>query len=290
MNPDPGTRWAVDALTFDAGFRAASPREFGLALASRIRDSAANGARVVVAPELLWLALAQFGEMDCRRLAERLRDEVWPEVRANLPENCLVVAGTAPWVCEATGQLRNRALIWPEAHQDKLHLTPWESPLFAPGEALRLIEFHGLRVAVLICLDVEVPEVAAGLRGREIDLLLVPSATDSRCGYQRVNRCASARAVELGCAVVVTHLTGKGPVEMIDENLGAAACYLPAQTALQRGAGAGTLGNLPEPVASGAWAQRYEIDLGALRTARQSEEETNPARLRPGTVIVKAKS
>lgn len=285
MKPVLDPSWTIDALTFDAGFRAASPREFGLAVASRIRDSAASGARVVLAPELFWLALAQFGEKDCRKLAGILREEIWPEVTANLPADCLVVAGTAPWVCERTGQLRNRALIWPRAQQDKLHLTPWESPLFAPGQELRLLEFQGLRVVVLICLDVEVPEVAATLRGRDIDLLLVPSATDSMNGYQRVNRCASARAVELGCAVVVTHLTGHGPLEMIDENVGAAACYLPAQSAWPA-----IDAGLPEPVASGAWAQRFAIDVAALRAARQATGETNPARLRPGAIILKAES
>lgn len=277
-------RLCVDAMTFDAGWRAASPREFGLGVASRIRACAESGARVVLAPELLWLGLAQFGQTDCRAIARLFREEVWPEFAANLPPDCLVVAGTAPWYCQGRGQLRNRALILPEGYQDKLNLTEWETPTFSRGSGVRIFHFAGLQVAVLICLDIEVPELAVALRGRGIDLLLVPSATDSICGFERVNRCASARAVELGCAVVVAHLTGKGPIEMIDESVGATACYLPSQAGLERGRRAQIVP--PEPVASGWITQRFEIDFGALRAARDCVGETNPARLHPASVDV----
>jgi predicted amidohydrolase len=182
------------------------------------------------------------------------------------------------------GQLRNRALILPEGYQDKLNLTEWEAPVFSRGSGVRIIHFAGLQVAVLICLDVEVPELAVALRGRGIDLLLVPSATDSIWGFERVNRCASARAVELGCAVVVAHLTGKGPMEMIDENIGATACYLPSQAEFERERRAQIIP--PEPVASEWITQRFEIDIGALRAARNSGGETNPARLHPASVDV----
>lgn len=43
--------------------------------------------------------------------------------------------------------------------QDKLFLTPWETQ-FAGGKALQLIEFAGLRIAVIICLDIEIPNSA----------------------------------------------------------------------------------------------------------------------------------
>lgn len=281
-----GERWAVDALTFDAGRRSESPRAFGRELAARIRACAARGARVVLAPELLWLGLAQFGERDCRSLARRFRDEVWPDFAQELPPDCLVVAGTAPWPCEESGQVRNRAMVWPEGYQDKMHLTPWEEPVFSPGSEMRLVDFAGLRVAVVICLDIEVPELAVALRGRDIDLLLVPSATDSVCGFERVHRCASARAVELGCAVVVTHLTGKGPQAMIDENLGSTACYLPSQSAWAAESREDV--QPPEPVAEGCLTQRFVIDVGALRLARRTPGETNPARLRPGAIQVTA--
>lgn len=274
----------VDAMTFDAGSRAENPREFAMGLASRIRVSAESGARVVLAPELLWLALAQFGETDSGAVARLFWEEVWPDFAVNLPEDCLVVAGTAPWRCKETGELRNRAVIVPAGFQDKLHLTDWEAPAFSPGRGVRLINHNGLRVAVLICLDIEVPEVAAALRGRDLDLILVPSATDSLCGFERVNRCASARAVELGCAVPVAHLTGKGPLEMIDENLGAVACYLPAQASFAGFCRAEM--KPPEPVWSGEITRRFEIDLAALRAARKSLGETNPARLRPVAVEV----
>jgi predicted amidohydrolase len=94
-------------------------------------------------------------------------------------------------------------------YQDKLHLTPWESA-FSPGDTLHLWHFAGLRIAVIICLDIEIPELSARLRDEEVDLILCPSATETVLGVERVDRCASARAVELGCHVAVSHLTRHG--------------------------------------------------------------------------------
>ena len=71
-----------------------------------------------------------------------------------------VVLGTVPFWDAERQELRNRAPVLVEdrmLYQDKLHLTPWESE-FSPGTELRVWEFAGLRFAVVICLDIEIPE------------------------------------------------------------------------------------------------------------------------------------
>jgi predicted amidohydrolase len=78
---------------------------------------------------------------------------------------------------------------------------------------LRVWEFGGVRFAVIICLDIEIPEISAKLRGRGVDVILVPSATETILGVERVDRCASARAVELGAIVGVCSPHRRHPLQ-----------------------------------------------------------------------------
>ena len=201
----------LDLWTFDVGVQAESPQAYAEECLRRVEESWADGADLVLFPEFCWVGLERFvrKEQGLRGVADLFWSKMWPvmETRLNRADKT-VVLGTAPFWDETTQRLFNRAPIFCEGralHQDKLHLTPWENA-FSPGEALRLWRFGGLTIAVIICLDIEVPELAARLRGSGVDLILVPGATENILGVERVNRCASARAVELGCCVGVAHL------------------------------------------------------------------------------------
>ena len=264
----------IEAWSFDPGTPARSPGDFAEAVLACIHQSCEAGAGVVVLPEFLWLGLQRF-EPDLKKVARLFWGDLWPECSRQVPPEVLVLAGTAP---HGVAALTNRAVLSLPHEQDKLCLTPWESD-FRGGEALEVFPFRGCRVAVLICLDVEIPELVPRLRGRDLDLLLVPSATESLLGVERVHRCASARAVELGCAVVVSPLTGKGPGDLIDESLGHTAFYLPSQSPFADGER-----EIRGPLhTSGNHRQRFILDLEALRRCRAAGRETNPARFgRPG--------
>jgi len=103
----------------------------------------------------------------------------------------------------------------------------------------------------------------------------VPSATETILGVERVDRCASARAVELGCIVGVSHLTGKAASELIDENVGRTAVYFPSQAAF-RAEPRWVEGDI---ATSGVQKQRVVIDPRALEVMRRMRQETNPSSL-----------
>jgi predicted amidohydrolase len=172
-----------------------------------------EGADLVLLPEFTWMGLEPLVEPKSpRRVAEVFWQELFPTLRSLLvrPDKA-VVLGTVPfWDAEA-GVLHNRApiLVGTGCCIRTSCISRRGSPTFAPGSELRLWEFAGLRFAVVICLDIEIPEISARLRGEGVDVLLVPSATETVLGVERVDRCASARAVELGCIVGVCHLTGR---------------------------------------------------------------------------------
>lgn len=64
------------------------------------------------------------------------------------------------------------------------------------------------RVAVVICYDVEFPEVVRIARAKGAELIFVPYNTDLPSGHVRVRACAQARAIENHVYVVTAGVCG----------------------------------------------------------------------------------
>jgi predicted amidohydrolase len=277
----------LDLWTFDVGVQAGSPQGYAEECLRRVEESWNGGADMVLFPEFCWMGLESFveGNKGLRGISDLFWLEMWPVMQKRLNRaDKAVVLGTAPFWDETTRGLFNRAPILCEGralHQDKLHLTPWENA-FSPGESLRLWKFGGLTIAVIICLDIEVPELAALLRGMGVDLILVPSATENFLGVERVDRCASARAVELGCCVGVAHLVGQANSDLIDNNVGRTAFYTPSQAAF----GAQSRMHEGPVVAHGFQKQRCLVEAKALAQMRSTLGETNPALLTVRPIVI----
>lgn len=280
-------RLTLELQTFDvAAPGIEGPVAFADLVARRVMTAWDEGADMVLLPEFLWMGLARFAGSgnDVLAVAQLFQSDLWPRLREQLRRpGKAAVLGTAPFA-EPDGTVRNRAPILADGqvlHQDKLNLTPWEIGLTG-ADVLRVWEFGGVRCAVVICLDIEVPEISAALRGKGVDLLLVPSATESLLGVERVGRCADARAVELGCHVGLAHLVGGIDSELIDANLGRLGAFAPSQSAFL----AAPRREVTEVVSSGFHRLRAQLDLAAVRRQRAAAGETNPALLRPRVIRV----
>jgi predicted amidohydrolase len=207
-------------------------------------------------------------------------EHVWPVLQQKLsrPDKA-VVLGTTPCLMP-DGAVKNRSPILcggKPLHQDKLCLTPWENQ-FQGGDSITLWQFKGATFAVLVCLDIEMPEFATKLRGRGVDAILVPSATESVMGLERISRCAAARSVELCCHVGVAHLTGTADSELVDKNVGRAAWFSPSQAAFD-GMGRDLV---TATVWSGCKTQCGMLNLRSLARCRSARAETNPALIPAG--------
>jgi predicted amidohydrolase len=142
-----------------------------------------------------------------------------------------ILAGT---MIVARGSKRHNAahLFHPDGRVDvqaKLHLTPterdWE---LAPGERLEPVTVGEWRVAILVCYDIEFPELARMARARGAELLLCPSSTEDRHGFHRVRHCAHARAIEDQVFVALAMTVGGMPaVEGLRQSVGQAALLSP---------------------------------------------------------------
>jgi predicted amidohydrolase len=273
----------LDLWTFDVGASADDSEAFVRLVTDRVIESWDDGADIVVFPEYTWMGLERFvsGPDKIRGVAELFWQKHWPGITATLKRpDKTVVLGTVPFI--DGGCVRNRAPILNCGrffHQDKIHLTPWETE-FSGDAPMHVWHFRGLRVAVVICLDVEIPEISAALRGSDLDLMLVPSATESMNGLERVGRCADARAVELGCHVGVCHLTGRTDSKLIDENLGRLAMFSPSQSAFTSDR------RVSEVFQSGFHHMSATLDIAALRRNRANHQETDPSKIRPSGIRV----
>jgi predicted amidohydrolase len=271
----------LDLITYDPGMPGAGALEFAVEVISKVEQSWSSGADLVVLPEFIWLGLsphlASTSSEPLRDLAEYFWKELMPKLQEHFSiSEKAVILGTVPCVLPDS-QIRNRSVIFANGrifHQDKLHLTPWENA-FSPGEQLLVWQFLGFRMAVVICLDIEIPELFARLRDCGLDLILCPSATETILGVERVNRCASARAVELGCYVGVSHLIGRADCELIDENVGLAAIYRPSQSAFRHQ----PRNEQTELHTSGSQTLRVVLERKPLEAMRRMISETNPSHL-----------
>ena len=147
-----------------------------------------------------------------------------------------IIGGSHP--VEVNGELRNRAHLFTPAGnvytQDKLHITSVERHFYdvRPGDVLRVFDTPLCRIGILICYDVEFPELARLLTVKGIDVLFVPFATDERKSYHRVRHCAQARAVENIIYVVLAGCVGNLPqVRSFLVNYGQAAICTPCDVA-----------------------------------------------------------
>jgi predicted amidohydrolase len=147
--------------------------------AGAVRDAAAQGARLVVLPELSDSGYVFTGPDEARGLATRAADSPtlrqWRDLAA--AHGCAVVGG----FCELgdDGLLYNSAALvdesGPRAVYRKAHLWDREKLIFTPGaDAPPVVSLPYGQVAVMICYDLEFPEWArlAALDGA--DLIAAP--------------------------------------------------------------------------------------------------------------------
>ena len=94
--------------------------------------------------------------------------------------------------------------------QRKIHATPSENQVWkvSGGDTLPVFHLDGVSFGVLVCYDVEFPELARHLVAQGAEFIFVPYCTDERRGYLRVRYCAQARCVENQCYIAMAGTVG----------------------------------------------------------------------------------
>lgn len=113
----------------------------------------------------------------------------------------------------------------------KIHVTPSEREAFgmSGGDVIKALDTDCGKIGILICYDVEFPELPRILRDQGAEILFVPFMTDLQTGYQRVRFCAHARAVENECYVAIAGSVGNLPrVDNMDIQYSKSAIFSPS--------------------------------------------------------------
>lgn len=174
----------------------------------------------IVLPELFNIALMNLVDQTHAAEAMRAIAQYTPQIVGALGEMALkyninIVGGSLP-VLEGEG-LYNVAYLFRRdgtvGTQRKLHITPIEQRLWSldGGNRLSSFETDAGTIGILICYDVEFPELTRLLAERGMQILFVPFWTETKNGYQRVRHCAQARAIENECYVVLSGSVGNLP-------------------------------------------------------------------------------
>ncbi len=268
----------LDLYSSDVGHSFSTATEFAKHLTSLTLESYKTGADIVVFPEYTWMGLEKFVDKknSLSEISHLFWNQLWPQIKNDLNQpNKVLIMGSCPFLIESTSKFTNRCPILcqeKETFQEKLQLTPWETS-FQSGNTINVINFKNLRIAVLICFDIEFPELSLRLKEEKIDLLVVPSACESILGVERVNRCASARAIELGAFVGVSHLLGETESELVDLNLGGLSLYTPSQSPFKDS----KRQQSTQIFKKGFHRLRKSLDFDLLTQMRSLKMETNPS-------------
>ena len=115
--------------------------------------------------------------------------------------------------------------------QYKIHITASESRWWGvkPGNKVEVFDTDKGKIAILVCYDIEFPELARIAVQKGANIIFVPFNTDERRAYLRIRYCAQARCVENQMYVAIAGCVGNLPrVKNLDINYAQSAIFTPS--------------------------------------------------------------
>jgi predicted amidohydrolase len=223
----------------------------------------------MVTNQLLALVPAARPGLTARRLQEFTPAYVELFTRMAMKYNINIIGGSHLTV--ENEQLFNIAYLFRRdgsvAKQYKLHITPSEERWWgvSAGHEVCVLDTDCGKIAILICYDVEFPEISRIAAAKGANVLFVPFNTDIRSGYIRVRACAQARCIENGIYAVLAGPVGNLPfVEGADIHYGQACILTPSDLHFARD------GVAEEATPNVETMVLHELDLDVLRRNRHS--------------------
>ncbi|MFN6945795.1 MAG: GNAT family N-acetyltransferase [Cytophagaceae bacterium] len=161
---------------------------------------------------------------------DRIREDM---INLALSYNINIITGSMPFYDEEglynVSYLCRRDGTWDM--QYKLHVTPDEQSYWGlqGGSQLKVFDTDSGKIGILICYDIEFPELSRILAEQGAQMIFVPYWTDTKNSYLRVRYCAQARAVENECYVCISGSVGNLPgVENMDIQYSQSAVFSPS--------------------------------------------------------------
>jgi predicted amidohydrolase/GNAT superfamily N-acetyltransferase len=206
-----------------------------------IDSISAYGSDFALLPELFnGPLMAEYNNMNeaeaIRALAQHTPEMKETFKKLAISYNVNIITGSLPSI--ENDELKNIGYICHRnGHIDqyeKIHITPDEHKAWGitGGHTLKVYDTDAGKIGVLICYDVEFPELGRLLAEQGMQILFVPFLTDTQNSYMRVRTCAMARAIENECFVAITGSVGNLPkVHNMDISYSQSAVFTPCDFA-----------------------------------------------------------
>ncbi len=174
-------------------------------------------------------------EIEAMHQLATMTDEIVKKIQEfAITYNVNIISGSMPHFKE-DGKLYNTSFLCHRSGKldsySKIHITPNEFKYYAlnGGDEIKVFDTDCGKVGLLICYDVEFPELSRILADQGMEILFVPFMTDTQNGYTRVRCCAQARAIENECYVAIAGSVGNLPrVNNMDIQYSQSAVFTPS--------------------------------------------------------------
>lgn len=203
-----------------------------------------------------------------RELAKHTPEMVQRFSKLAISYNINIITGSMPEVVD--GQLHNVGYLCRRDGSterfEKLHITPDEASVWGMtgGKKLEAFDTDCGKIGILICYDVEFPELSRILADEGMDILFVPFLTDTQNGFSRVRHCAQARAIENECYVAIAGSVGNLPnVQNMDIQYAQSMVFTPCDFAFP------TNGVKAEATQNAEMILIADVDIDLLRELNQ---------------------
>jgi predicted amidohydrolase/ribosomal protein S18 acetylase RimI-like enzyme len=176
-------------------------------------------------------------EMEAMRKLAELTEEIVIKIQEYaVSYNVNIISGSMP-ILEDNKLYNATYLCHRNGKTDeyrKIHITPNERKYYGMvgGDKIQVFDTDCGKVGILVCYDVEFPELSRIYADQGMQILFVPFLTDTQNGYTRVRRCAQARAIENECYVAIAGCVGNLPkVNNMDIQFAQSAVFTPSDFA-----------------------------------------------------------
>lgn len=204
-----------------------------------------------------------------RRVAEYTEDYITLFTDLAIKYNINIIGGSH--LVEEGGKIYNISYLFRRdgtiEKQYKIHITPNERKWWgiSRGDEVEVFDTDCGKIAILICYDIEFPELARIVTDKGANIIFTPFCTEDRQGYLRVRYCAQARAVENQIYTVIAGTVGNLPqAENMDIQYAKSGIFSPSDVEFERDGIVGECNANIEMVVIG------DVDLEILRRVRQS--------------------
>lgn len=166
---------------------------------------------LVVCPELFISGYGSFEKI--KEYSETSKGKCANKILSLAKKTCTAIVYGYPEI-EGTS-LHNSAQLFDSKglsianHRKKmLPPTAYESKIFAPGQDSSIVSINGVKIAIVICYELEFPELIRELALQDVQLIICPTGQSSNWPAAALHNCRT-RAFENGIFVAYANSTGK---------------------------------------------------------------------------------